>query len=138
MMSMKNTALCIGVFAIIMGWVDYDPEIETAAVPFVTGIIVVILALLGQIPEMVTCELCGIPNRALRDTRHVTVYTLHTDGCHYIGSLVLFLLKMALLAPGACSLLTSISSLNHTLMGIVTSNSVKYNMLALENFSYCP
>ena len=58
-MSMKNTALCIGLFAIIMGWVNYDPEIETAAVPVVTGIIVVILALLGQIPEMVTCERCG-------------------------------------------------------------------------------
>jgi hypothetical protein len=55
-MSMKNTALCIGLFAIIMGWVNYGPEIETAAVPVVTAIIVVILALLGQIPEMVTCE----------------------------------------------------------------------------------
>jgi hypothetical protein len=58
-MSMKNLALCIGLFAIIMGWINYDPEIETAAVPIVTGIIVVILALLNQIPEMVTCERCG-------------------------------------------------------------------------------
>jgi len=59
MMSMKNTALCIGLFAIIMGWVNYDPEIETAAVPVVTGIIVVILALLGLIPELVVCKRCG-------------------------------------------------------------------------------
>ncbi len=58
-MSMKNTALCIGLFAIIMGWVNYDPEIETAAVPIVTGIIVVILALFGLIPEFVACERCG-------------------------------------------------------------------------------
>ena len=58
-MNMKNTALCIGLFAIIMGWINYDPEIETAAVPIITGIIVVILALLNQIPEMVTCERCG-------------------------------------------------------------------------------
>ena len=58
-MSMKNAALCIGLFSIIMGWVNYDPEIETAAVPVVTGIIVVILALLGLIPEFVTCEHCG-------------------------------------------------------------------------------
>ena len=58
-MSMKNIAFCIGLFAIIMGWINYDPEIETAAVPIITGIIVVILALLNQIPEMVTCERCG-------------------------------------------------------------------------------
>ncbi|MDX2434421.1 MAG: hypothetical protein QNK14_07395 [Desulfobacterales bacterium] len=59
MMSMKNTALCIGFFAIIMGWVNYDPEIETAAVPVVTGIIVVILALFGLIPEFEVCKRCG-------------------------------------------------------------------------------
>ena len=53
-MSMKNTALCIGFFAIIMSWVKYDQEIKAEAVPIVTGIIMVILALLGQIPHMVT------------------------------------------------------------------------------------
>jgi DNA-directed RNA polymerase subunit RPC12/RpoP len=58
-MSMKNLALCIGLFSIIMGWINYDPEIETAVVPIITGIIVVILALLNQIPEMVVCERCG-------------------------------------------------------------------------------
>ena len=58
-MSMKNIALCIGIFAIIMGWASYDPEVETAAVPIITGIIVVILALLNLIPEMVICERCG-------------------------------------------------------------------------------
>ena len=58
-MSMKNIALCFGLFSIIMGWVNYDPEIETAAVPVVTGIIVVILALFGLIPEFVACQRCG-------------------------------------------------------------------------------
>ena len=58
-MSMKNIALCFGFFSIIMGWINYDPEIETAAVPVVTGIIVVILALLGLIPEFDVCKRCG-------------------------------------------------------------------------------
>ena len=58
-MSMKNIALCIGLFSIIMGWLTYDPEIKTAAVPIITGIIVVILALFGLIPEFVVCERCG-------------------------------------------------------------------------------
>ena len=51
-MSMKNLALCIGFFSIIMGWVNYDPEIETAVLPVVTGIIVVILALLARFPNL--------------------------------------------------------------------------------------
>jgi hypothetical protein len=66
MMSMKNIALCIGLFAIIMGWVNYDPEIETAAVPVVTGIIVVILALFGLIPEFFVCEHCGMKSLGSR------------------------------------------------------------------------
>jgi uncharacterized membrane protein len=49
---MKNLALCIGFFSIIMGWVNYDPEIETAVLPVVTGIIVVILALLARFPNL--------------------------------------------------------------------------------------
>ena len=58
-MSMKNIALCIGFFSIIMGWFTYDPEIKTAALPVITGIIVVVLALLGLIPEIVVCKRCG-------------------------------------------------------------------------------
>ena len=58
-MSMKNIALCIGLFSIIIGWVTYDPEIKTAIVPIITGFIVVVLALLGLIPEFVVCERCG-------------------------------------------------------------------------------
>ena len=58
-MSMKNIALCFGLFSIIMGWISYDPEIETAAVPVVTGIIVVLLALFGLIPEFGVCKRCG-------------------------------------------------------------------------------
>ena len=58
-MSMKNIALCFGLFSILMGWINYNPEIETAAVPVVTGIIVVILALFGLVPEIVVCERCG-------------------------------------------------------------------------------
>ena len=58
-MSMKNIALCVGLFSIIMGWITYDPEIKTSPVPVVTGIIVVILALFGLIPEFVVCKRCG-------------------------------------------------------------------------------
>jgi len=58
-MSMKNIALCFGIFSIVMGWINYDPEIETAAVPVVTGFIVVILALFNLIPEYTVCERCG-------------------------------------------------------------------------------
>ena len=58
-MSMKNIALCIGFFSIIIGWVTYEPEIKTAAMPVITGIIVVILALFGLIPEFFVCERCG-------------------------------------------------------------------------------
>jgi hypothetical protein len=58
-MSMKNIALCIGLFAIIMGWLTYDPQIKTSAVPVVTGILVVVLALFGLIPEFVVCKHCG-------------------------------------------------------------------------------
>ena len=67
-MSMKNIALCIGLFSIIMGWVTYDPEIKTAAIPVITGIIVVILALFGLIPEFVVCKHCG---RKSLDTKGV-------------------------------------------------------------------
>jgi hypothetical protein len=56
---MKNIALCIGLFSIIMGWISYDPEIKTSAVPVVTGIAVVVLALFGLIPEFVVCKRCG-------------------------------------------------------------------------------
>ncbi len=58
-MKMKNIALFIGIFSIIMGWVTYDPEIKTASMPLVTGVLVVILALFGLIPEFVICERCG-------------------------------------------------------------------------------
>ncbi len=58
-MSMKNIALCIGLFSIIIGWTTYDPEIKTSAMPVITGIIVVILALFGLIPEFIVCERCG-------------------------------------------------------------------------------
>jgi hypothetical protein len=56
---MKNIALCIGLFSIIMGLVTYDAQIITAAIPIITGTIVVILALFGLIPEFVVCERCG-------------------------------------------------------------------------------
>ena len=56
---MKKLALCIGLFSIIMGWVSYDPEVATAPIPIITGIIVVILALLNQVPELVVCKKCG-------------------------------------------------------------------------------
>ena len=58
-MSMKSIALCIGLFSIIIGWVTYDPEIKTAVMPLITGIIVVILTLFGLIPEVFVCERCG-------------------------------------------------------------------------------
>ena len=58
-MSMKNIALGIGLFSIIVGWATYDPEIKTAAIPVITGIIVVVLALFGMIPEFVVCKHCG-------------------------------------------------------------------------------
>ena len=58
-MSMKNIALCLGLFSIIVGWGTYDPEIKTAAIPVITGMAVVILALFGLIPEFVVCTHCG-------------------------------------------------------------------------------
>jgi len=61
-MSTKNIALCIGFFSIIMGLITYDPEIKTAAIPVITGIIVVVLALFGLVPEIVICERCGKKN----------------------------------------------------------------------------
>ncbi|MBW2467463.1 MAG: hypothetical protein JRF02_09200 [Deltaproteobacteria bacterium] len=59
LMSMKNIALCVGLFSTIMGLLTYDPEIKTAAVPVITGIIVIILALCGLIPEFTVCKRCG-------------------------------------------------------------------------------
>lgn len=58
-MSMKNIALSIGLFAVIVGWITYDPEIRTAAIPIITGLAVVVLALFGLIPEFVVCKRCG-------------------------------------------------------------------------------
>ena len=58
-MSMKNLALFIGLFSIIIGGITYDPEIKNAAMPVITGLIVVILALFGLIPEFIVCKRCG-------------------------------------------------------------------------------
>jgi len=67
-MSMKNIALCIGLFSIIIGWLTYDPEIKTAAMPIITGIIVVILALFGLIPDFFVCDRCG--RKSLSTKKH--------------------------------------------------------------------
>ena len=58
-MSMKNISLLVCLVSIIAGVIAYDPEIKTAAVPVITGLLVIILALLGLIPEFMVCEHCG-------------------------------------------------------------------------------
>lgn len=58
-MSMKNISLLIGLFSVVIGGMAYDPEIKTAAMPIILGLIVIILALCGLIPECVVCERCG-------------------------------------------------------------------------------
>jgi hypothetical protein len=58
-MSMKYISLVIGLFSVIAGSMAYDPEIKTAAMPIITGLIVIILALCGLIPEIIVCERCG-------------------------------------------------------------------------------
>ena len=76
-MSIKNFALCIGIFSIIIGWVTYDPEVKTAVMPVITGILVVILALFGLVPEFFVCERCGMKSLSTKG---------HCRHCGYEGS----------------------------------------------------
>lgn len=61
-MSMKNIAILIGLFSLVVGWLTYDSEVATAPVPIVAGLVVIVLAALGLIPEFVPCPKCGKKN----------------------------------------------------------------------------
>jgi len=56
---MRKIAFWIGIFAIVVGWLTYDPEVATATMPVITGFIVVALAVFDLIPEFVVCVHCG-------------------------------------------------------------------------------
>jgi recombinational DNA repair protein (RecF pathway) len=61
-MSMRKIAFFVGLFAMVVGWLTYDSEVSTALVPIVTGAVVVVLAVLGLIPEFTDCAACGKKN----------------------------------------------------------------------------
>ena len=61
-MSMKKLAFALGLFSAVMGWLTYDSEVATAPVPIITGLLVIILAVLGLIPEFIVCPDCGKKN----------------------------------------------------------------------------
>lgn len=58
-MSMRKIAFWVGMFSLVVGLITYDRSVVTAPVPIVTGLVVVILAALGLIPEFRQCENCG-------------------------------------------------------------------------------
>lgn len=58
-MSMRKIAFWVGLFSLVMGLITYDSEVATAPVPVVSGAIVLLLAVLGWIPEPRRCESCG-------------------------------------------------------------------------------
>lgn len=60
-------ALWIGFFSLVMGLLTYDSEVVTAPVPVVSGGIVIILAVLGWIPEPRRCPACGKMNLGRTD-----------------------------------------------------------------------
>jgi Kef-type K+ transport system membrane component KefB len=57
--SMRKIGFFIGLFALMVGLLTYDPEITTAPVPVITGILVMLLAIFNLIPEFVPCVQCG-------------------------------------------------------------------------------
>lgn len=61
-MSMRKIALWVGFFSLVMGLLTYDSEVATAPVPVVSGALVIILAVLGWIPEPRRCQACGKMN----------------------------------------------------------------------------
>ena len=61
-MRMKNIAIAVGLFSLVVGWLTYDSKVATAPVPIAAGLVVIVLAILGLIPEFVTCPRCGKKN----------------------------------------------------------------------------
>jgi len=66
MSTTRVVAFCIGLFSLTVGIRSYDSEIATAPVPVVTGALVMVLAVLGLIPEFKRCLSCNrkIPKKA--------------------------------------------------------------------------
>ncbi len=58
-MSLRAMAIAVGVFSVLVGWLSYDPEVATAPVPIISGVLVIALAIFGLIPEFVHCPKCG-------------------------------------------------------------------------------
>ncbi len=58
-MSFRKAAFWLGLFALVMGIITYDKEIATSPVPIVTGLLVIILAVTGLLPEFTKCVSCG-------------------------------------------------------------------------------
>jgi recombinational DNA repair protein (RecF pathway) len=61
-MSMKKIAIFTGLFSLVVGWLTYDSEVATAPMPIIAGLIVIVLAVFGLIPEFVSCPSCGRKN----------------------------------------------------------------------------
>lgn len=58
-MSFKTIAFVVGLFSCAMGMLTYDSEVVTAPIPVITGAIVMLLAVLGFIPELKNCINCN-------------------------------------------------------------------------------
>ena len=57
-MSLRRIAFWVGLFSFVMGIITYDKQVVTAPVPVITGLLVMILALAGLIPEFKRCSSC--------------------------------------------------------------------------------
>jgi recombinational DNA repair protein (RecF pathway) len=58
-MCFKTIAFVVGFFSCAMGMLTYDSEVVTAPIPVITGAIVMLLAVLGFIPELKNCINCN-------------------------------------------------------------------------------
>jgi len=59
MSTTRVVSFCIGLFSLTVGLQSYDSEIATAPVPVVIGALVMVLAILGLIPEFKHCLSCN-------------------------------------------------------------------------------
>ncbi len=73
-MSIKFIALMIGFFSLIIGIINYDSAIPTSPVPVVSGLLVIVLAVFGLVPELKPCKACG---------RYITK---KAETCHHCGA----------------------------------------------------
>jgi len=73
-MSFKTIAFVVGFFSCVMGLLTYDSEVVTAPIPVISGAAVMLLAVLGFIPELKNCGNCNrkILNKA--------------ESCRYCGA----------------------------------------------------